>query len=256
MADLGQSQSRPDPAAGVFETLLVAGGRPIELDGHLERLDHSVRTLYGQAPPSNAAELIEGSAAGIALGRLRLTVAPASDGLAADVVTADVDPALVLPGWERPVRLAELTIAGGLGEHKWADRGPLAQAEADPSGAVPLIVDGDGTALEASRANVFAIHDGVLVTPPADGRILPGVARGRVIELARANGIEVRERSLTLAELSRADEVLVTGSVRGIEPVSAIGDETWPRNGTLTAALTQLLRERWELDGRATGRQS
>jgi para-aminobenzoate synthetase/4-amino-4-deoxychorismate lyase len=218
MTDRAQSSARPDPAAGVFETLLVADGQPIELDGHLARLGRSVQALYGQALPANAAELIRRGAAGIALGRLRLTLAPTDADLEHDVVTAAVDPALVFPGPERALDLAELASPGGLGEHKWADRSPLAEAEADPAGAVPLIVDGE-TVLEASRANVFAVRGGVLITPPADGRILPGVARARTIELALANGIALHEQPLTLADLLSADEVLLTGSVRGVEPV-------------------------------------
>ena len=76
-------------------------------------------------------------------------------------------------------------LAGGLGEHKWVDRSLLDEAQAAlPAGALPLIVDADGAVLEASRANLFAVRDGALFTPPLDGRILPGVTRARVIEIA------------------------------------------------------------------------
>ena len=42
----------PDPQLGVFETMLVHGGRPIELDAHFERLAASLETLFGGGIPS------------------------------------------------------------------------------------------------------------------------------------------------------------------------------------------------------------
>ena len=60
--------------------------------------------------------------------------------------------------------------------------------------------------LEAGRANVFAVADGGLLTPPADGRILPGTARGAVLDLAAELGVPAAERRLALADLRRADE--------------------------------------------------
>ena len=52
---VGSSKStispRPDPRAGVFETILVVEDRPVDLDAHLRRLGASVRALYGGEPP-------------------------------------------------------------------------------------------------------------------------------------------------------------------------------------------------------------
>lgn len=64
----------PDPAEGVFETTLVVDGGALELDAHLARLVSSLDALYGQPLPAGARELVTDSAAGTALGRLRLTV--------------------------------------------------------------------------------------------------------------------------------------------------------------------------------------
>ena len=54
-----------------------------------------------------------------------------------------------------------------------ADRRLLAGADAALAPRLPLLLDGDGAMLEASRGNLFVVHDGELVTPPTDGRILP-----------------------------------------------------------------------------------
>jgi hypothetical protein len=71
---------RPDPALGVFETLLIVAGRPLELEGHLARLDASLRALFGAPAPPGAGELVRDHARGRDFARLRLTVAPSPDG--------------------------------------------------------------------------------------------------------------------------------------------------------------------------------
>jgi para-aminobenzoate synthetase/4-amino-4-deoxychorismate lyase len=95
-------------------------------------------------------------------------------------------------------------------------------------------VDEDGSVLEASRANVFVVENGSVVTPPADGRLLPGVTRARVVELAG-----VREEPIDLDRLHAADEVFLTGSVRGVEPVAG-------RDGPVTRLVAGRLRRHWE----------
>jgi para-aminobenzoate synthetase/4-amino-4-deoxychorismate lyase len=239
---------RPDPARGVFETLLVVDGRPIELEAHLDRLATSVRELFGAPAMARvigpARALVEARAGELAqpgsdasLARLRLTLIPNDHGkLNLAVATADVDPATVFPGGNRGPRLTPVTITGGLGAHKWADRRLLDQAAAALDGALPLIVDADGSALEAERANIFLVRDGVLATPPSDGRILPGVGRARVLEIAGEQGVGVAERPLALADLEDADELFLTGSVRGVEPV---------RTGPIAARIAETLRGRW-----------
>lgn len=277
---------RPDPARGVFETLLVVDGRPIELDAHLDRLAISVRELFGAPAMARVAAaarvLAEAEARQTAtdgaggssptLARLRLTVAPDGHGkLDLAAVTADVDPATVFPAAERRVPVAPVAVRGGLGAHKWADRRLLAAASrelADRVGvatsapgrqsvapaAVSLIVDTDGAVLEADRANVFAVRGDAVATPPTDGRILPGVARARTIELAVQLGIGVAETPLRLDDLRSADAVFLTGSVRGVELVRDLGSpERRDDPAGPAARLSAALRERW-LSGGPAGR--
>jgi len=231
---------KPDPAQGVFETTLVANGTAVEVEAHLARLEASLDELYGMALPSRARSLIEEGASGLELGRLRLTVVPGDD---PSVRTAAVDAALVFP--KQATELAPVTVPGGIGPHKWADRRLLDQAQAELEPAMPLVLDSDGTPLEGSRSNLFLARDGSLATPPTDGRILPGVARARAIEVARTAGIEVSERDLTLDELAAADEVFMTGGVRGVEPVGRCeGLGEWD-SGELTARVRAGLQRAW-----------
>jgi para-aminobenzoate synthetase/4-amino-4-deoxychorismate lyase len=241
--------------------MLVLAGQPVELDAHLERLAWSLMTLYGEDLPSDTADQVSERAGGLAHGKLRITVTPSLVDLVAHgatkstraseawlemrVVTAPVDPAAVFPGPARGIVLHSFSVEGGLGEHKWADRRLLERAESGLSlGELSLLVDSDGAALEASRASLFAVGDGWLATPPADGRILPGIARRRTIETARSAGIDVREEPLPLGSLS-GREVFLAGSVRGIEHVLALDGMALPPPGEISARIAAGLRRRW-----------
>jgi para-aminobenzoate synthetase/4-amino-4-deoxychorismate lyase len=241
--------SRPNPSAGVFETILVVDGRPVELGAHLDRLGASLRSLYGEIPPG-LAELVVDAARGGRIGRLRLTVEPTRDGsLASSVVVAPFDPYNVFPTGALASALQSYVLrGGGWGDHKWADREVLARAEAAVGpGAAPLLVDEAGVVLEASRANVFLVSDGILLTPPLDGAILPGVARAGVIAEAADLGIEVREERVGLDLAIGADEIFLTNALRGVEPVQEIDGAKVDIEGPVTTALAAALRRRWEL---------
>ncbi len=209
----------------------------MELAAHLARLGRSLRALYGTGVPAGTEDAVHDSARGVALGRLRLDVVPTNGTLATSVRVAAVEPEIVFP--EAGVRVTPLTIAGGWGAHKWIDRWVL---EAAGNGSLPLVVDHDHTTvLEASRANVFIVEGDRLVTPPADGRILPGVTRARLVAV-----FGVREEVVSLDRLAAADEVFLSGSVRGVEAVSVCrGRRVWVP-GPVTRAVAAQLKRHWE----------
>ena len=234
----------PDPSRGLFETLLVAEGRPVELDAHLDRLAASVRELFGTDLPGSVRADAEREASGLELGRLRIDVAPGADGaLVHSVAVKRIDPDFSFP--ERGDALRSVTAPGWSGAHKWADRGWLEEVEAKFGEEVPLILDDSGEVLEAGRANVFAVVDGALVTPPADERILPGTARAATIEIAHELGIPVAEHSLTLVDLHAAEGVFLTSSVRGLRPAHSLDGADLGDPGELVALLASQLYSRW-----------
>jgi para-aminobenzoate synthetase/4-amino-4-deoxychorismate lyase len=235
-----------DPGRGVFETMLVLAGRVVELDAHLERLTTSVESLYGSALPGNAQTLVVDRAKRVECGKLRLTVVPARGALQLAVSAGEIDAASVFPTADRGASLRSCVVAGGLGEHKWADRDLLDRIAAASPGELPLLLDADGTVLEASRASVFASDGKALVTPPTDGRILPSIARQQAIEVAAMNGIETVEERLTLADLLTA-EVFLTGSVRGVEPVRSLDGAELAPPGKISGRLAGGLRHRWQV---------
>jgi para-aminobenzoate synthetase/4-amino-4-deoxychorismate lyase len=240
--------ARPDPARGVFETLLIVDGVPLELDAHLERLAGSLAELYGADLPDDTRSIVRASTRGAPLARFRLTLVPdGSGGFVTTTGLQNLEDTVVLPPWDRAVALSAHVVPGGLGSHKWADRRLVDGLETGREGHVPLLLDSDGAVLEASRGNVFAVSDDAVATPPADGRILPGVTRARVLEIAAQLGLPVREAVVSVGELTASDEVFLTGAVRGVEPVQSFGSVTWEQ-GELTRELAERLRRHWDDD--------
>jgi branched-subunit amino acid aminotransferase/4-amino-4-deoxychorismate lyase len=239
------SDHRPDRSQGLFETLLVLDGAPVALGEHLDRLDASLGEVFGAELPANAGERASEAAAGLELGRLRLTAAPAAGARPRSIeLTAQaepIDPAIHLPDWEHGARLRGFELAGGLGRHKWRDRSAL-PSEGE---TLPLLLDRGGGILEASRANVFAIRDGALFTPPLDGRVLAGTTRAAVLAIAAGAGIEASERGLRRDELLSADEVFLTGSVRGVEPARELDGVELGR-GEVAPFLASRLARYWQ----------
>lgn len=231
---VADAEHRPDPGLGVFDTLLVRDGRPVDLSAHVSRLARSVLELYDVSADANAlAERIRADSVGLGTARVRTSYDPRSAAWEIEALRIDE------PGLEMRT-LVVRRVQGGLGPHKWSDRRLVSEpGDADDV----LLVDAADMVLECGAANVFAVVDSGVVTPPLDGRILPGTVRRRVLALLAADGKAVAERPLPLAELATASEVFATSSVRGVLPVVACRDvESWPV-GRLTLRLWDRLRE-------------
>lgn len=96
----------------------------------------------------------------------------------------------------------------------------LALREARASGAKEaIIVDGRGRVLEGASSNVFVVKAGVVHTPPATEGILPGITRASIFRAAESLGVLLRITTLTRGDLTEADEVFITSTVREVLPV-------------------------------------
>lgn len=94
----------------------------------------------------------------------------------------------------------------------------LRQEALDTDCAEALLVK-DGYVTEGAASNLFAVINGVLVTPAKNHEILPGITRDVILELAAANHVAYREDVISLEQLKAASEVWVTSSTREIVPV-------------------------------------
>lgn len=109
--------------------------------------------------------------------------------------------------------------------------------------SIPL--DG-GEVTESTVANVLIVRNGTIHTHPADRRILGGITREVLLELARAEGIDIDETPVSLAEAKQADELLVCGTTAALLSVSRIDRVTLGDGapGPMARTLHRLLMSR------------
>ena len=232
----------------IFTTLHVRDGVLCCVDAHLERLGASTEQLWQQRLPESVAAALREPSWSVALtGRVRVTVDLTPSGLLAHLqfTRAPQKPAKLSP---LPLHLVPISGRTGDWRHKWADRRQIEAArQLLTSGASPLFVDA-GQCLETDIANVF-VADGrqpeirQLSTPPLGANVLPGVARARVIEVARSLGWRVVERELPLQELGAP--MFVTNSIVAARPVARVGERKLsPPDAELQELLEELSAQR------------
>jgi D-alanine transaminase len=73
---------------------------------------------------------------------------------------------------------------------------------------------------EASACNVFIVKNEVVMTPPLDNQLLPGITRKMLLDILRKDGtLQVQERAISMNEVHNADELWLTSSSKEIAPV-------------------------------------
>ncbi|MEM6617052.1 MAG: branched-chain amino acid aminotransferase [Pseudomonadota bacterium] len=100
-----------------------------------------------------------------------------------------------------------------------------------------LMLDWRGRVAEATGANVFFVEGDTLHTPTPDC-FLDGITRRTVIDLAKARGYEVVERTIMPAELAGFDQCFITGTAAEVTPVSEIGEFDF-KVGEITQTLME-----------------
>lgn len=114
------------------------------------------------------------------------------------------------------------------------------EAEVDDAILIKNCMVSEGTA-----SNVFIIKNNVLITPPTGHKLLPGITRDLVIEIAKNDTISVEEREVKEAELYTADEIWMTSSTREIAPVIRLNGEAVGRGaaGDMWQRITGLYQQ-------------
>ena len=226
----------------VWEGLRVYKGRIAELDGHLQRLQNSAKTLaFADVPSSDEvrdaifATLEANGMRDEAHIRLTLT--------RGEKITSGMNPRfnqsgcclIVLAEWKPPVysddgirvitastrRNTPLCLDSKI-HHNNLLNNILASIEANVAGVdSAIMLDIDGFVSETNDTNLFIVRDGKVLTPFADA-CLHGITREIVIEICEQNIIPVHEKNISLTELYNADEVFCTGTMGEITPVTHI----------------------------------
>jgi D-alanine transaminase len=102
----------------------------------------------------------------------------------------------------------------------------LLRQQAVEKGCAEAILVKDGYVTEGAASNIFAVIEGVLITPPQGCEILPGITRNVILELAEKNNIPYSEDIISLDALKTASEIWLTSSTREIVPVVQLDNET------------------------------
>ncbi len=245
----GPGTPEPAGARGVFETALLAEGRPVFFEEHVERFaagcaHFGLRRAPAAGPLLEAAEQLVRRTAlsrGVlrwsawilgAAEEWRVSVEPPRPHMAGSAWRVAVSPLrLPAPDAEAPYK--------HLGRKRWLEA--LAAGRTAGRDEV-LLADSAGQIVEGAISNVFWVRGGALATPPASCGLLPGIVRAKVLALARAEGLPVEERPFPLAELPAAEEVFLTNSLVGIRPVAWLEGRGLPAPGPMTRRLQEAWR--------------
>ncbi len=249
---------------GVFETLRTYRGVPFAIDEHLARLVQSARIVALPLPVtvaqlrSEIEEAVRVAANPESYVRLMLTRGVGDLGLVAARPSRATRVVIVQPLPPQPRAIYAdgvqlVTVATR------RDRGPTSGAGAKILGYVPnmlalrlarergaydAVMVEDGHVLESTTANVFAVCERQLVTPPVDAGILAGITRALVLDDATRAGVSVAVRPMSTAELWTADELFITSSLREIVPIVRVDDHVVGQGapGPITRALHRAFR--------------
>jgi branched-chain amino acid aminotransferase len=246
----------------VYEVLRTSGGRPVDLEPHLDRLERSAASIALELPERDlitraVAEILR--AAGNPESYLRIIVTRGGGDINLDPAAA-TGPSLILIA--RPLALlAEESYRHGVslrivGVRRVSARAVdpavksgnylnsiLALHEARKAGAYEAIMcDAQGRVAEGASSNLFVVRGQEIITPANHIGLLLGITRARIMELSRDAGIEIVHGELMPEDVRAADEVFITSSIRGVVPVATVDDQPMPAPvpGPLTQRIMDL----------------
>lgn len=105
-----------------------------------------------------------------------------------------------------------------------------------------VFVDDQSRVHECSSSNIFSVRDGVLFTPPESNKILSGITRKTLIQLAAKLGIQVKEEEVSLEFMENSDELFICSTTKEVLPVRSLNEtEFSPTPGKITKTLAKEL---------------
>ncbi len=234
---------------GIYEVIPCHQGKPIGFDAHMRRMAEGLKALdiHSGMSADNwrkvVSELLEKNAEFIPSGYIGvyLHVSRGADTRRFHAYPKDISPTLFAFAFElapppvadkdkvRPLKVSlsqdkrwqrcnikSTSLLGNVMHYQHSYQTGLDET---------ILYNVNDEITEASSCNVFAVLDGIVVTPPLDHQLLPGITRHIAVKALLEAGIECHERVLTLAELKHADEVWLTSASKEISPVVEIEGE-------------------------------
>jgi len=228
-------------ADGVYEVIALYEGRLLDGDGHLARLERSLRELNIPMPMSRRAldllikELLRRSRKRNGLIYMQVTSGAATRNHLAKpkkpVFSMSLNPAKYPD---------EATLENGVKvithpDERWARcdiksigllPNVIARKKAQSEGAREAwLVNREGYVTEGSLSNAYIVKGGCIYTHPIGTQILGGITRDTILRLAREAGLQVREEAFTLEQALQADEAFATGASSFVLPITQIDDK-------------------------------
>ena len=226
-------------ADGVYEVTSVLGGKLIDFDGHLARLERSLNELDMKKPAAFDdlldihRELVRVN--GIEDGLVYLQVTRGSDG-DRDFVFPDpetTEPTLVMFTQSKPGLANSPQAEKGLkiisvDDLRWGRRDiktvqllypSMGKMMAKKAGCDDAWMVEDGFVTEGTSNNAYIVKDGKIITRALSNDILHGITRAAVLRFAREAQMVVEERLFTIDEAKAADEAFITSASTFVHPV-------------------------------------
>ncbi|MGL6043945.1 MAG: aminotransferase class IV, partial [Sandaracinobacteroides sp.] len=227
-------------ADSLYEVVACLNGRFLDWDKHLWRLQRGLAALFIEGAPTEralraiATRLVAQSRFPDGLLYIQVSRGAARRDHA---FPAGTPPTLVLTARrfdfrQRLPQLEQGVAVISLPDQRWARcdlkttgllPAVLAKQEAKAADAFEALFVRDGEVTEGGSTNIYMVDGaGAIVTHPVGARILPGVARDTLLDLARAAQIPVVERAFTLAEAKAAPELFLTSTTAPILPITRL----------------------------------
>ncbi len=252
-------------ADGVYEVTSVLGGKLIDFDGHVVRLQRSLDELEMNTPISKEEllevhrELVRVNEIDEGMIYLQITRGAPDD---RDFVFPDPEttPQTIVLFTQNKPGLANSPAAKkgmkviSIEDARWGRRDiktvqllypSMGKMMAKKAGKDDAWMVEDGFVTEGTSNNAYIVKGNKIITRALSNDILHGITRAAVLRFAREAQMEVEERNFTIDEAKGADEAFITSASTFVMPVVEIdgvslGDGT---PGSVTPRLREIYLE-------------
>ncbi|HEY3300435.1 MAG TPA: aminodeoxychorismate lyase [Methylophilaceae bacterium] len=241
---------------GVFRTIKVIAGRPLNWLQHYSKLSADCNALSISCPSANllldeADQLFAGNDGAL---KIIITRGESARGYA---IPSLMQPNRVLIRSNLPVypqanyeegvqlHLCELRLShqpklAGI-KHLNRLENVLARSEwSDSAVADGLLLDQVGDVIECTMSNIFARFGEALITPDLSKCGVAGLTRQQIIVLAPQLGLNMSMGKISLPKLMQADELVICNSLYGVWQVRSVNEQHWPKLSLATQLMQRL----------------
>ena len=226
---------------GIYEVIPAYSRKPFRLKEHLKRLQASLDSIRLKNPHSDSqwtelcAQLVAQNQGEDQYIYLHITRGPAKRDHA---FPKQVQPTVFMmstPLQTTPPELLKTGVAAITAQdNRWLRcdikaisllPNVLLRQMAVDCGAVETVLLRDGILTEGAASNIFVVKNGVVLAPPKNRLILPGITYDVVLELAAAHSIPHQVRAVSESEVRAAQELWMTSSAKEVLAITTLDNQ-------------------------------